>query len=298
MLNVAVVPAVDSAGFFVALDRGLFKAQGLTVNFIPVSSSETAIANQVAGAYDITGGNYVSYIQAQQEHQANLDIFAEGSVMEPGTQGIYTLPDSPVATLADLKDQTVAINAPDNILFLLTASVLAEHGVSPSSVHFASIPFPEMPDELKSAAVIAAVMPEPYASGAEEAQGGVPLADLDQGATTSFPVEGYVVTKKWAAEHPRTLAAFYRALEQGQRIADVSRAAAEQAMVDMPAPFGVSAETAAVMALDTYPVSTGPVGSVDKIRLQRVVDVMQRFLGFGKFDIGSMLMGSASSTGG
>ena len=235
VLNVAVVPAVDSAGFFVALDRGLFKAQGLTVNFVPVSSSETAIASQVAGAYDITGGNYVSYIQAQQEHRANLDIFAEGSVMEPGTQGIYTLPDSPVATLADLKGQTVAINAPDNILFLLTALVLAEHGVSPSSVHFASIPFQEMPDELKSAAVSAAVMPEPFASGAEEAQGGVPLADLDQGATTSFPVEGYVVTKKWAAEHPRTLAAFYRALEQGQRIADVSRAAAEQAMVDMPA---------------------------------------------------------------
>jgi NitT/TauT family transport system substrate-binding protein len=298
VLNVAVVPAVDSAGFFVALDRGLFKAQGLTVNFIPVSSSETAIASQVAGAYDITGGNYVSYIQAQQEHRANLDIFAEGSVMEPGTQGIYTLPDSPVATLADLKGQTVAINAPDNILFLLTASVLAEPGVSPSSVHFASIPFPEMPGELTSAAVSAAVMPEPYASGAEEAQGGVPLADLDQGATTSFPVEGYVVTKKWAAEHPRTLAAFYRALEQGQRIADVSRVAAEQAMVDMPAPFGVSAETAAVMALDTYPVSTGPVGSVDRIRLQRVVDVMQRFLGFGKFDIGSMLMGSAPSAGG
>jgi len=100
------------------------------------------------------------------------------------------------------------------------------------------------------------------------------------------------------AEHPRTLAAFYRALEQGQRIADVSRAAAEQAMLDMPAPFGVSAETAAVMALDSYPVSTGPVGSVDKIRLQRVVDVMWRFLGFGKFDIGSMLMGSATSAGG
>jgi hypothetical protein len=52
------------------------------------------------------------------------------------------------------------------------------------------------------------------------------------------------------------------------------------------------------MALDTYPVSTGPVGSVDKIRLQRVVDVMRQFLGFGKFDIGSMLMGSASSAGG
>jgi len=29
-LNVAVVPALDSAGFFVALYGGLFKAQGLT----------------------------------------------------------------------------------------------------------------------------------------------------------------------------------------------------------------------------------------------------------------------------
>jgi hypothetical protein len=52
------------------------------------------------------------------------------------------------------------------------------------------------------------------------------------------------------------------------------------------------------MALDSYPVSTGPVGSVDKIRLQRVVDVMRQFLGFGKFDIGSMLVGSASLAGG
>ena len=30
-LNVAVVPALDSAGFFVALYGGLFKAQGLNV---------------------------------------------------------------------------------------------------------------------------------------------------------------------------------------------------------------------------------------------------------------------------
>ena len=291
VLNVAVVPAVDSAGFFVALDRGLFKAQGLTVNFIPVTSSETAIAAQVAGAYDITGGNYVSYVQAQQ-HEANLDIFAEGSVMEPGTQGIYTLPGSSITTLAGLEGQTVAINAPNNILYLLTASVLLEHGIAPQSVDFASIPFQEMPAELESAAVSAAVLPEPFASGVEETQGGVPLADLDQGATTSFPVEGYVVTKQWAAKHPRTLAAFYRALEEGQRIADVSRAAVEQAMVDMPAPFGVSAETAAVMALDSYPVSTGPVGSVDQVRLQRVVDVMQQFLQFPRFDIGSMLRSS------
>jgi NitT/TauT family transport system substrate-binding protein len=290
VLNVAVDPGVDSAGFFIALDSGLFKAQGLTVNFIPAASSETAIAGQVKGIYDITGGNYVSYIQAQQQGEADLDIFAEGSLMGPGTQGIYTMPGSVVRTLADLKGQTVAISAPDNILYLLTASLLTEHGISPKSVHFATIPFIEMPAELESKAVSAAVLQEPYASDDEEVLGDVSLADLDQGATASFPGEGYAVTKQWAAKYPRTLAAFYTALEQGQRIADTNRSAVEQAMENMPAPYGVSVQAAAVMALDSYPVSNGPVGSVDRIRLQRVADVMAQFLGFPKFDIGSMLM--------
>ena len=39
-LNVAVVPAVDSAGFFVALHEGLFKQQGLTINYSPSVSSD------------------------------------------------------------------------------------------------------------------------------------------------------------------------------------------------------------------------------------------------------------------
>jgi NitT/TauT family transport system substrate-binding protein len=294
-LTVAVVPALDSAGFFIALYQGLFKAQGLNVTFVPATSSETAIADQVTGKYDITGGNYVSYIQAQADGEANLDIFAEGSVMEPGAQSLYTMPNSPITTIAQLKGQTVAINAPNNILYLLAASVLAEHGISPKTVRFiSSYSFPQIPGELKAGTVNAAVLPEPFASLAEENDGAVPLADLNQGATTNFPIEGYVVTKQWAKKYPRTLAAFYRALEEGQQIADTEHTAVEQAMENLPmtpVPLGVSKPTAALMALDYYPVGTGPVGSVDKIQLQRVVDVMQEFLGFDKtFNINTMLM--------
>jgi NitT/TauT family transport system substrate-binding protein len=276
--------------FFIAFYQGLFKAEGLDVHFVPATSSETVIAQQAKGVYDITAGNYVSYIQAQQQGEADLKIFAEGSVMTPGAQGIYTMPNSPIKSLADLEGRTVAINAPRNILYLLAASVLAEHGVSPSRVHFTDIPFPGMAGALKSGAISAALMPEPFASGAEESQGIVPLTDLDEGATTSFPVEGYVVTRQWAEKYPHTLAAFYKALEEGQQIADNDRAAVEQAMADIPAPFGVSSETAAVLALDSYPVSNGPVGTVDKVRLQRVVNVMQQFLGFPPFNIDSMLL--------
>ncbi|HEY6295929.1 MAG TPA: PhnD/SsuA/transferrin family substrate-binding protein, partial [Streptosporangiaceae bacterium] len=208
VLNVAVVPALDSAGFFVALNEKLFTKAGLTVNFIPAISSDTVIAAQVKGTYDITGGNYVSYIEAQQEGRANLDIFAEASTMEPATQGIYVMPGSPIKTLADLEGKTVAINAPDNILYLLAASVLAEHGIQPGSVHFVTkYSFPQMSAALAAGKIDAAMLPEPFASDAEQADGAAPLADMDQGATTSFPIAGYVVTKAWAQKYPHTLAA-------------------------------------------------------------------------------------------
>ena len=95
---------------------------------------------------------------------------------------------------------------------LAPAGVLAEvvnddGGMSPAQVHFviAKYGFPAMPAELKASAFDAAVFAEPFGSIAEESEGAVPLADLDQGATTSFPVEGYVVTKQWARKYPRTL---------------------------------------------------------------------------------------------
>jgi hypothetical protein len=46
------------------------------------------------------------------------------------------------------------------------------------------------------------------------------------------------------------------------------------------------------MALDHYPFTSGSAGSVDPVRLRRVVDVMQQFLGFDpSFNINSMLTG-------
>jgi NitT/TauT family transport system substrate-binding protein len=303
-LNVAVVPAADSAGFFVALHEGLFTAHGLRVTFIPAVSSETVINAQALGEtghqVDISCGNYVSFIQAQEAYDrgqrptsinggvvaADLDIFAEGSIMQPATQGLYTMPHSRVTTLADLRGRVIGVNAPGNILYLLAASVLTEHGIAPSSVRFTYIPLPAMAAALKAGKVAAAVLPEPFASQAELSMGVVPLADLDQGATDSFPVQGCAVTRQWAEVHPVTLAAFRAAFEEGQRIADQDRSAVEQAMEALPAPLGLTPVQAAVMAVDSY-----PVGPVDAVRIQRVADVMREFLGFPKFRVQSMLGG-------
>ena len=274
-INVAVVPAVDSAGFFVALHQGLFQQQGLTVNYTPAVSSDEVIDQQVAGKFDITGGNYVSYIQHYVDRHQPLEIIAEGSVMQQGTQAIYTMPGSKITSLAQLKGHLLGINAPLNINYLLAASVLTENGIKLSQVRFPTtpIPFPQMAAELAAGKIDAAAMPEPFATAAEQKYGAVQLADLNQGATEQFPIQGYVVTKAWAQQNPGTLRAFVAALSQGQELADTSRSAVEKAMERLNGPQNgqVLPIVAAVMAVNIYPTA------IDKVRIQRVADVMYQF---------------------
>jgi NitT/TauT family transport system substrate-binding protein len=302
VLKVGVVPAMDSAGFFIALHDGLFAKEGLTIEYTPAVSSETAVAQQLRGKLDISGGNYVSYInEAAIDHQP-IELIAEGSIMQEGAQVIFTMPGSKIKSLSQLKGQMLGVNAPGNIDYLLDVSVLKENGIDPKDVKFPSasdpafaslggaIPFPDMAQDLANGKIAAATMPEPFASIAEQEYGAVPLADLNQGATSDFPIEGYVVTKQWQQQNPNTLKRFLAALETGQEIADSNRAAVETAFESLSsAPNGqVPPDIAAVMALDTYPIG------VDQTRIQRVANVMYQFgLLKSEFDVKSMLLPSS-----
>lgn len=296
-LNVGVVPAMDSAGFFVALHEGLFAKEGLTINYSPATSSETAVQEQIGKkpTLDISGGNYVSYIQEAMKGNP-IEIVAEGSIMQQGSQVIFTTPNSGIKSLADLSGHTIGVNAPLNIDYLLTESVLQENGIRLKSVTFpgSPIPFPIMSNALKSGQVEAATMPEPFASLGEQNGGLREVADLNQGATQNFPIEGYVVSKQWAAQNPNTLQRFLAALEAGQEIADTNRAAVEEAFETLKSPQSgqVPPRIAAVMALNIYPIG------INLTRLQRVSDVMFQFgLEPGRtkpYSVNSMLMPASS----
>ena len=135
-LTVGAVPVADEAGLYIAEDQGLFKAEGLNVKIDSIVSSADATKGQNDGTFDITAGNSVSYIQDQVTGQSNLEIIAEGSLMQPGNQALYTLPGSPVTNVADLKGKRIGVNALNNIGTLLISSVLEEYGMSPQAGAF------------------------------------------------------------------------------------------------------------------------------------------------------------------
>lgn len=267
-------PAIDSAGLFIAQQEGLFKAQGLNVTIKLAATSQAAINGQVAGTYDITSADYVTYVDNVLLQKAPLRIVDESSFLQPNVLTLLVKSGSMIQSVSQLKHQVVSVNAPNDIGTLLVDSLLTDNGVPLKSVKFNNnVAFPTVGTELASGAVDAAFAPEPFVSLDEMSAGTQELADLDQGGTAGFPIQGVAVTQSWAKTNPNTLAAFERAYAQGQEVADTDRAAVEAAVEKF---LGLPPLAAALVSLPSFPIG------VDSVRLQRLVDAMVRFGLLGK----------------
>ena len=115
-------PAIDSAGLYIAQDKGLFAAQGLHVTIVPVKnpppSTQDLVDGQVHGQYDITAGDYVTYIEDQLgigAPKADLRIIAESSFLQPNVLTLLVKGGSPITQVSQLKGKVVSVNAPNEI---------------------------------------------------------------------------------------------------------------------------------------------------------------------------------------
>jgi NitT/TauT family transport system substrate-binding protein len=269
-ITVAAIPSVDLAGLYVAQDQGLFAKAGLRVTIEKIPSSKAVIAAQLNGQVDIGAGSYVGYIAAQAAG-ASFRILAEASTLRPDTRTLVVSAQSGITTITGLVGKKIGVNGTNSIGTLLISALLQENGIPPSKVHFVTDQsgFPAMPGQLQQGDWQAAFLAEPYVTMAEETYGEQELADLDQGATVNFPIDGYVATQKWIRQHPKTAAAFVRAIEEGQTLADddPTDVRAAMAMSDQLTPV-----VTAVMALPGF-----PIGPVDERRIQRTAEAMLEF---------------------
>jgi NitT/TauT family transport system substrate-binding protein len=269
-ITVAALPAVDLASLYIAQDEGLFARQGLHVRIEKIASSQAIINGQLQGQVDISAGSYVPYIAAQAAG-ARFDILAEASTLGPGSRALVVNADSPITTVGQLAGKKIGLNGTDSIGTLLVSELLAQHGVSPKRVRFVTDPagFPAMPGELRDGVWAAAFLSEPYITVAAEQYGEQVLADLDQGALMNFPIDGYVATQAWAQRYPNTAAAFVRAIEQGQLLANTDAAAVRAAM-------GKYDDLPPIVTAGIVP-SRYPIGPVNQTRIQRVATAMLQF---------------------
>jgi hypothetical protein len=88
-------------------------------------STQDLVNGQEKGKYDITAGDYVTYIEDQLGFgapKADLRIIAESSFLQPNVLTLLVKGGSPISQVSQLKSKVVSVNAPNDIGTLLVDS--------------------------------------------------------------------------------------------------------------------------------------------------------------------------------
>jgi NitT/TauT family transport system substrate-binding protein len=276
-LRVGALPVVDSAPLYIALRKGYFAAEGLTVMPHPMQSSEPAPGRLARGELDISYVNYTSLFAAPGAATGRFRVLVEGYQGKPGVLGVVSA-DEKVGEPRDLVGKKIAVNVTNALGRATVDAALKANEVESDLVEYVPVPFPKMVDALARREVAAAWMSEPFIAEAARKLGARLVLDAVRGATDDLPVGGYASTRAFSETHPRTVAAFLRALHRGQRAA-ADRGVLEEAV---PAFTGVDSESAVISGVGVFPTAERP----SPVRLQRVADLMRQFgLLRGRLDV-------------
>ncbi|MFJ2031354.1 ABC transporter substrate-binding protein [Streptosporangium sp. NPDC087985] len=267
-ITVGTMPVVDTAPLQIAMDQGLFKAEGLDVTLTPLAGGAEAIPQLKRGSLDISFGNYVSFFSASAKGVIDLRIVADGFQSGPKTHVIMVPKDSPIQTPADLEGKTIAVNTKRNVASMLVRVAAKAHNVElDEDKNFVEAPFPEMEGLLKAGTVDAAQVVEPFGTFVGQNIGARIIWDTSEGPTADFPIAGYASTAEFAKANPNTAAAFQRAMAKAQALA-ADRA---NVVAAIPKYTKIPAEAAGSLAIGGFPTT------LNATRLQRVADSMKEY---------------------
>jgi NitT/TauT family transport system substrate-binding protein len=199
-------PQPEHGGFYEALRKGYYRAEGLDVQIIPSSPYMQADALVARGIsqFGLQSSDHVLQMIAN----ANEPIVAVGASMEHDPQGIMVHAESPVHTWADLNGRTVAIR-PGSAWwdFLVKKFNLTQVHEVPISYSVAT--FLHDPNYIQQAFATS----EPYFAERE----GVHTRMLMNSSAGFDPYRVFYTSTQYAHDHPDVVSKFTKASLRGWR---------------------------------------------------------------------------------
>jgi NitT/TauT family transport system substrate-binding protein len=217
-VRVNYIPITDVTPLFVAIDKGYFAAEGLTIVPTPSTGGAAGVPGLMASAFDVMYGNVVSTMLAQQQG-FKLEVIAAGTKQfdnPANTNGIVARTGDPIKSGNDLEGKTVAVNTRNGIIWLFARAWIAKSGGDPSKVTFKEVPFPQMLDALRGKQIDAAFMVNPFFNAAvTDAKDFQLVAAPYREVQPDVEVGHYISTQDYFAKNKETLAKYSRAFRKG-----------------------------------------------------------------------------------
>jgi NitT/TauT family transport system substrate-binding protein len=221
-INFGYVPYGDDGPLFLGIDKGFFKSRGLDVKPIPEAAPTPIVANLLSGQQQF---GFVTTNVLINAVAHNLPIKCVSTV--DGNQSpdpkhdsavMLAAPGSGVSSVSQLQNKTVAVVQLNSLNSVDIQESVAEAGGNPSSVHLTALPFPQMPQALKSGRVAAAMVVSPFSATAIS-EGARPLAYPNSTLFPNGTITCIAASTSYIKSHPQQVKAWQAAIKQSAEYA-------------------------------------------------------------------------------
>ena len=215
-VTVGYIPILIYATFYVGIERGYFREQGLELDLQALAGGADMLTQTAAGNFDVGAGgigsayfNLAARARALNQKQP-ITIVAplhaeKPRLATPLVVGKKAFDEGRVTKIADLKGKKVAINALGAATEYWLEKALNAGGLTIRDVEVVAIPFPNIAQALDAGAIAGAMLGEPFATlGVRQGQVKVlndAFLDGDQPTAVYY-------NSDWAAKHPRLAQGF------------------------------------------------------------------------------------------
>jgi ABC-type nitrate/sulfonate/bicarbonate transport system substrate-binding protein len=196
--------------FYIAIDKGFFAAEDITIDKMFAPSSAAVILQATTGALDMTvEGAFVDVIRAIEKGSplAIVRILVQ-------TPPYELLAKPSIKSLKELKGKTVSIGGPKDVTRIYLDRMLEPNGLKDGDVDlvYAGASSVRL-SALESGAVDAAILTAPFNFYA--ASSGLRIIGRTADYITDLPQNGTVVNRNWANGHMSTVKRFLAAFNKG-----------------------------------------------------------------------------------
>ncbi|MEV4316209.1 ABC transporter substrate-binding protein [Actinocrispum sp. NPDC049592] len=265
-LRVGVLPVVDVAPFFRALDAGYFAQEGVDIETVTVQSGPDAVS-ALGRRLDVAFSSYPAILQAQSDGKADLKIISPAYTALPGHLELVVPPEGSIQKAEDVPGKRIAVTGTGSISDLGVLSQLRNRNLDGSSIRWVPMAMPDMPAAMQRGEIDGAVLAEPYLTITNSDFHARPIVDVALGQPGGLPISGWAVRAQDYQRDRDALDAFVRALRRG--IADMGTAAILQPLLVKY--LRLDPATAQKVRIAEY---TADIAAGD---IQRVADLMREF---------------------
>lgn len=211
-IRIAVIPVLDTLPMYVAEQEGLFKKNGLVVDFIPVSSApkrdELITSNQADGMINEIVST-VFYNRAQT--QVQIVRFARTATSDSPIFRILSSPQSQITNIDQLKGVEIGVSQ-GTVIEYLTDRLLQAEGFSLDEIRVVAVPdIGQRMALLGSGELDAAMMPDPLATLVMQQGANLVIEDSSH---PQYSHSVYTFRADFIQQNPQAIRDFLSAIEE------------------------------------------------------------------------------------